>query len=435
MTVWIIEPRDPLIVRDGRPFGPDPGARSVSMSFPLPSTLVGGLRAQVGPNEKGVWDVAHLQANVTIRGPLLVEIHADDQLSWLLPAPADALLLSPEEADGLPKGALILKRLLPLVLPGGAHSNLPRRDGSATRTVPQLEPVGQPVYRSRKPYDGPDAPRFWRWDKLLSWLSQPADESQARPADLGLRGPLLERRTHVRVDPQTLTASEGFLFQTAGLEFTHVERADGAQRPRLSTARRLALAVLSETGFTDRLAPLGGERRLMRWWTAQGDQADWLTRCPDAIAKAIIEQRACRVLLATPAYFAQGSFPGAGLLGAHGGAQPGLRAMCLPSAQTTSGWDLATQRARPSRRLAPAGSVYFLKLPDSWDAQTIRTWIDTVWMQCVSDAGQAWRASADDGKPILDEDDGQASRDGFGLALLGTWDGLTRPLTIVKEQP
>jgi hypothetical protein len=28
---WIIEPRDPLIVRDGRPFGPNPSAQAISL--------------------------------------------------------------------------------------------------------------------------------------------------------------------------------------------------------------------------------------------------------------------------------------------------------------------------------------------------------------------------------------------------------------------
>ena len=38
MTIWLVEPRDPLIVREGRPFGPDPGAWATSLPFPFPST-------------------------------------------------------------------------------------------------------------------------------------------------------------------------------------------------------------------------------------------------------------------------------------------------------------------------------------------------------------------------------------------------------------
>jgi len=37
----LIEPRDPLIVRDGRPFTNSPGARAKSLPFPLPQTLAG----------------------------------------------------------------------------------------------------------------------------------------------------------------------------------------------------------------------------------------------------------------------------------------------------------------------------------------------------------------------------------------------------------
>ncbi|HZQ09120.1 MAG TPA: type III-B CRISPR module-associated Cmr3 family protein, partial [Anaerolineae bacterium] len=56
MSVWLIEPRDPLIFRDGRPFNPTPGARAISLPFPYPSTLAGAVRTRVGQNENGVFD-------------------------------------------------------------------------------------------------------------------------------------------------------------------------------------------------------------------------------------------------------------------------------------------------------------------------------------------------------------------------------------------
>jgi CRISPR-associated protein Cmr3 len=48
MTVWIMEPHDPLLVRDGRPFGSNPGARARSLLFPFPSTIAGGMRTRAG---------------------------------------------------------------------------------------------------------------------------------------------------------------------------------------------------------------------------------------------------------------------------------------------------------------------------------------------------------------------------------------------------
>ena len=85
MSIWIIEPRDPLIVRDGRPFGPNPGARAKSLPFPFPSTTTGGIRTKAGL-ENGVFDknkIAEVR-NIAVRGPVLVELDKMGQIAnWL----------------------------------------------------------------------------------------------------------------------------------------------------------------------------------------------------------------------------------------------------------------------------------------------------------------------------------------------------------------
>ena len=90
--------------------------------------------------------------------------------------------------------------------------------------------------------------------------------------------------------------------------------------------------------------------------------------------------------------------------------------MAVPRAQVVSGWDYAapktvngaTKYGRPkaTRRLASAGSVYFLTLQGTADA--IGAFVDRVWLQCVSDG-------------VEGEDIGQNNRDGFGLAAVGVW--------------
>ncbi len=57
---------------------------------------------------------------------------------------------------------------------------------------------------------------------------------------------------------------------------------------------------------------------------------------------------------------------------------------------------------KATRRLVPAGSVYYLDLKGS--AEDIKAWIKETWMQCVSDREEE-------------------RHDGFGLAVLGTWSG------------
>lgn len=97
-TRWVIEPRDPLIARDGRPFDAAPGARAASLPFPLPSTIAGAVRTRAGLNAQGFFDpddadlIARVR-EVALRGPLPVEIEESSEnggvkTRFLSPAPA-----------------------------------------------------------------------------------------------------------------------------------------------------------------------------------------------------------------------------------------------------------------------------------------------------------------------------------------------------------
>lgn len=70
---------------------------------------------------------------------------------------------------------------------------------------------------------------------------------------------------------------------------------------------------------------------------------------------------------------------------------------------------MVLRQPKPARRLAPAGTVFFLELSGSDEA--ISKWVQTTWMSCVSD-------------------EEQDRLDGFGLAVIGTWDGKPRPMEV-----
>lgn len=376
MPTWIIEPRDPLIARDGRPFGPTPGARASTLAFPFPSTTTGGLRNRAGLADDGSFDRASIDRvkQIGVRGPLLVTLdHHGEIGGWLAPAPADALLIADD--DGRP----LRRQLAPLAAPAEARHNLPA----------DLMLIGPRRYDPKKPLPAP--PRFWHWGELARWLQAPADGPVALE-DLGLRGPAEDRRTHVRINPEALTAEEGFLFQTIGLDFS-----EGA---------RLALAVVADRAlaYSGGLAPLGGERRLVTWRPSEQSPPP----PPAELLTAIAETGHCRVVLLTPAHFAQGFRP-AWLLEPRHGVTPTLKAALVPRPQVVSGWDFEVGRPRPTRRLAPAGSVFFLKL--GGQAEAIKTWVTKLWLETISDSPQD-RA------------------DGFGLAIVGTWSGQPFPLEV-----
>lgn len=200
---------------------------------------------------------------------------------------------------------------------------------------------------------------------------------------------------HVSIRPNTQTADEerGALFQTRGLEFIHMP-----EKQALSKARRLGLAVATDApSLKPGIGPLGGERRLVFWRRSN----ETLPSLSGALEERIAALGHCRLILLTPAHFKAGWKP-AWLLEGREGVIPSLQAVALKRCQTVSGWDFAKGERKPTRRLAPAGTVYFLKLDG--DSAAVKRWIDTIWMHCVSD-------------------EEQDRRDGFGLAVLGVWDG------------
>jgi CRISPR-associated protein Cmr3 len=122
----------------------------------------------------------------------------------------------------------------------------------------------------------------------------------------------------------------------------------------------------------------------------------------------IVKLRHCRIVLITPAHFLNGSQP-SWLGSQRESVTPSLQAIAISRPQVVSGWDFENNTPKRTRRLAPAGTTLFFKL-DGDDA-TIEKWIDAMWMQCVSD-------------------EEQDRRDGFGLAVLGVWNGGLQPMEV-----
>lgn len=405
MTIWLIEPHDPLIVRDGRPFNITPGARAISLPFPVPSTTTGGVRTRAGLNEDGVFDRSgadiELLKKLKVRGPLLVQLTQDGNEiadgKWLVSAPLDALLFPTEqEAKDKDKKAT-LKQLVPLQLQGEAQTDFDQKDHE------KLMLVGLAQSDPQKPIKEP--PRYWYWKKFQEWLLSPPGNqgTDVIVSELGHAGPQRERRMHVSIDDNQRVAKDGALFETSGLEFTFA----GKQQKRLHEAERLALAVEVDedshfsSSIQEGLASFGGERRIVSWRKSSSQ----LPSCPKELVDAIIqsENKACRLILLTPAYFAAGYHPKQ-WFNAKDGVTPKLEAIAIQRPQIVSGWNLETRLRgpKPTRRLAPAGTVLFLSLQGN--DQDINNWVQSMWMKCIGN-------------------DLQACNDGFGLAVLGTWTG------------
>ncbi len=397
MTIWLIEPRDPLIVRDGRPFEPTPGAQAISLPFPHPSTTTGGARTRAGLDNNGHFAYqAHSKEleelkRLKVRGPLLVQLAENGshaiQVQWFAPAPLDAVILSSQQKDD-DADTLTLRRLVPLQRLAEAQTDF---------NPGELALVG--LVQAEKSKPASEAPHFWKWEIFQSWLLDPSQKEGkiTNLSELGYNDLQKDRRLHVSIDAEKLVAREGALFATSGLEFTY----PGRNEKRLSEAQRLALAIDVEQHNRFKikagLAGLGGERRMVCWH----ESSEKFPSLPPEIEDKIVIDKACRVVVLTPAFFRAGYYPN-WLLEEHYGVRPRPAAIAIQRPTVVSGWDLENRRPKQSRRLAPAGSVFFLKLEGSDDA--IRDWVKHMWMQCISD-------------------DEQSRLDGFGLAVTGTWSG------------
>ena len=396
---WLILPRDPVLVRDGRPFGPDPGARAESLPFPFPSTIAGAVRERHGEKRGGFGTngvTPDVVRKLPVQGPFLVQFAVDgttdaDQL--LLPAPHDSLLLQKPDAK---TGYRCWLR--PLTVGGDVRSDL---DDSSDA----LWYVGPSKPEKTKPFA--KAPTFWWWPVYRAWLEDPRDGA-IDDAGLGIRGLTKDSRVHVRVDPESSTAVEGFLFQTSGVEFSRRTRGTTQSLPEwaLADTVSLGLFVTTTAEMDEGLGSLGGERRTVFWKSAAAID---LPGCSEHIKESIRRDQSCRMILGTPGVFEGGWKPLLEWL-AISHLQINVKGAVVSRYDVVSGWDYAVKKPKATRRLVPAGAVYYLSLAGS-SAEAIDRFIQKVWLQPVSDAAQD-------------------RLDGFGIALLGTWNGKQQQLEV-----
>jgi len=382
LKTWLAIPHDPLIFRDGKPFTATPGARATSVPFPYPSTLAGAIRTRSGAlAHGGVFpaddtEVIEQVLGYRVAGPFLFNLRWSEVL---FPAPQDALLLRLDPHDEKQAHRVPLQ---PATHFQNVLTNLPSG----------LQPVAPVIDAKTKRH--PQAPAFWRWQQMEKWLDVPQGDTVTL-AELGVQSLPSDVRTHVSIQPGSGTAEEGALFQTAGLTFVHVLR----DRTFSTLGETAELALIVQTD-ADHLKPgidfLGGERRLVEWQAFSGS----LPTCPDGVHEAIRRTRRGRLILATPAEFEQGFLP-TWICNHSSGVTLRIVGAAVGRPMYVSGWDYEKRAPKPTRRLAPAGSVYFFEITDGGEA-VIERFIEETWLSPISD-------------------DEKNRLDGFGVALLGTW--------------
>lgn len=404
---------DPIVARDGRPFGVGQGRRMRSLGWPLPSMIAGAFRTtlvKASPGQTFEGDVPRRLTEIGVAGAFPV-VEGTDELC--LPAPADCVW---EKDNGA------IHRVTPsLDFKEGEGVDWPDTCAKQLRPVQLLEEV-----EDFKPAQPPD---WWPLSKYVEWLK---DDTDNRPSSwFGgsfLAAPHIEVRDHVCLDAATGAADEGLLFSTVGLQIAWMPKHFSAEIGRTIEERpfrekyaevSLTLRVTPTDDWNEHLKQInswhrtGGEGRLAHWKVASDDPRDAaLWNCPGGITTLLRSpsNNCIRMVLATPAIFRNGWRPGwlndslEGTPPIPGAPRLKLIGATVERWQPVSGWSLDRSGgkqpgAKPIRRMVPAGSVYFFEKTDDGDIQSL--------------AQSGWLA------PVSDEQ--QDRRDGFGLAIWGTW--------------
>lgn len=380
ISVLEISARDPVIARDGRPFGAGQGHRMKSLEWLYPSVVAGMVRTLLGNKNGGRFDAREIEdlKRISISGPLP---KVGSQLFF--PAPLDVAVQEGEDQR-------IVCASRPRAMATNEGTDLP------SNLIPALLPANVGDFKPAR------IPPFWSAARMTEWLTNVTGKGFQPPGPQGTDSRILlsreylkmekEQRFHVRIEPATYAAQPTQLFMTTGIA--------------IPDEVRLSVQVESDDSFASHLqgldewAALGGERRMVR---VTATQESHLWTCPEKIKTSLANTNLVRMVLATPALFKDGWKPGwirDDGTGELAGITLRLVGACVERWRPISGWSYEKPRGpKPGLRLAPAGSVYFFQ------ADGNASLLADQWLKPVSDFAQ----------------DGQSRRDGFGLALWGVW--------------
>lgn len=442
-TTVLIQPRDPLVARDARPFSNDPGARAFTLPWPYPRTVAGTIRTHIGNQSANGMNWTHAQASNALKtgvhGPLMVGRNdSGDPWTVYVPAPRDVVFHRPEsrkdesEEDAAKRlEAMVLR---PVANAGGGFSQPAPNDRVRAKNGFDLASKNAPLHpllvtKEVKPET--NVPAWWRLDDAIAWLRHPA---AALPLPFDVDGEGVRQvkgagkvprdsRTHVSIENDSQTNVDGALFTTESLAFP-----DGFLKEELpgSLPCQMAMVCHVRNGMAwdeaDALIPLGGERRLSMLSVPSPDQLQWPSP-PDPPA-GWEQAKGLRLQLVTPAIFAYGWLPdwiGNGTIVGLRQSKLGLKLVgaAIDRRVPVSGWRLAKRNdswnrpphhqrrtnvvepgPRATQYAVPAGGVYFFRVTRGTLTKDI--W-DKLWLMPVSDLA-------------VDRDQG------FGLVLPGVWD-------------
>jgi len=354
---FILSSTDPLVFRDGRPFGDAGHVNGGSLRWPWPSTISGVIRCKVGESrDPHFFSEEKLGINI----PIIQQVHCrslpvwqkSGSMTWqpLFPAPADAVVMPGSDDFHV--------RVLPF-----SYESADANGGTDIPWQNWLLPISS---EAGKPARG--CPDLWFQEQFFHWLREGKLTQEAISAKmLGFTWPSLEFRMHNGIDSATGTVSNGRLFSSQGVRLESNEN-------DVQHSGTFAIGVQ-----TDHLQPadnpvgpcyFGGERKIAIIQESQ----NIFPECPEWF----VNKKFLRIILATPGKFGNWApdwlipvkeqvfktIPGSSI-------KVRMRGAHVQRWAAISGWDFESKGPKATCKLVPAGSVYLLELEDETNSQAL----------------------------------------------------------------
>jgi CRISPR-associated protein Cmr3 len=392
MQTYAIHTGETLVFRDGRPFGDAGNVDGGMINWPRPSTVAGMLRTRIGtsrsshyfdrsdPNwQKNIDAVKSLCFSRVL--PIWRPIR-EDGWQYLFPAPADAVIGLAQ--DGTNRISVHGYDYQPTDSTFGTDITW------SNWRIPITASMEKPPSRR---------PAFWTQAYFVSWLRQTGFPAPVSPAELGFDHPIVERRLHTAINPDTFSAAQSQLFASYGIRMETSDPTSQILKPHGRFGIAAAVANSEAGDDPTGICFLGADRHTA--WVDSLDAAfpacpEWFTNC-----------QFLRIILITPGDFGQWVpdwlCPDIGMEETPWCRVPGcedievrLVSAVLGRWEALSGWDYAKRGPKATRKLVPAGSVYLIEVKNPKMSQQL--------------ACHLWGNSLCPG----------SSNDGFGCVCVGT---------------
>ena len=375
-------PRDGFFLKDGRGWFTSESGRAGAVEWPFARTVRGAVRTCLGHRHEersgqclsaDEWRLLNDRLSVAAVLPLCRGVGmplGTAARRW--PAPRDAVVFTGEQR---------VRALLP---DRGGAAVIALNEDAETVAVENLR------HPSLGDVAGKPAPMpvWWSDEVFTAWLCGMPVEASALASE---ESPTSRQQTHVTIDALTGAGVDGGLFSSTVVEPLSRSAMGGPTHEWAVAASGSGLEPADRAGRSVRL---GGDGRLATCQTLPDD----LFAMPAPLRQMFAGgPRGMRLVFVGHAGLEKGWLPSwleardGRIVGDLPGVGPvALVAACVGRPVHVSGWDMAARRPKPTRRLVPAGSVYFLEKVDG-GAFTLSD-AEAVWLRAVgegSDTGEA----------------------------------------------